>query len=106
MKTTKKLLGARIKELRRARRLSQAQLAEKIDIDPKHLSRIEVGRSYPSLDRLDKIANALDIEMKDLFEFEHLVADKELKKNIDKLIREANKDKLRLGLRILRAIIR
>jgi len=38
--STKKLLGARIKELRKIRKLSQDQLAEKIDIDPKHLSRI------------------------------------------------------------------
>lgn len=36
MKTTKQLLGARIKELRKARRLSQDQLSEKVDIDPKH----------------------------------------------------------------------
>ena len=104
--TTKELLGARIKELRKARRLSQAQLSEKINIEPKHLSRIEVGRSYPSLKTLEKIANALDVEMKDLFEFMHFVSDKELNDNINKLIREADKDKLRLGLKILRAIVR
>jgi transcriptional regulator with XRE-family HTH domain len=57
MKTTKELLGARIKELRKARGLSQEQLSEKINIDPKHLSRIiEVGKSYPSLDTAEKLA--------------------------------------------------
>jgi len=50
MKTTKELLGSRIKEIRKLRRLSQEELSEKINIDPKHLSRIEVGRGFPSLD--------------------------------------------------------
>lgn len=53
MKTTKALLGERIKELRKKRQLSQEQLAEKIQIDAKNLSRIEVGRGYPSLDTLE-----------------------------------------------------
>lgn len=44
MKTTaKKLLGARIKELRTGRGLSQEELAEMVGVDPKHLSRIETG---------------------------------------------------------------
>jgi len=106
METTKELLGARIKELRKARMLSQAQLSEKIDIDPKHLSRIEVGRGYPSLNTLEKIGKALDVEMKDFFEFMHFVSDKELNENINKLIKETDKDKLRLALKILRAVIR
>ena len=63
MKTTKELLGARIKELRKAKGLSQDELSEKINIDPKHLSRIEVGKSYPSLDTLEKTANARKIEI-------------------------------------------
>jgi ribosome-binding protein aMBF1 (putative translation factor) len=33
--------------------ISQDQLSQKVDIDPKHLDRIEVGRSYPSLDTLE-----------------------------------------------------
>ena len=52
MTTVKKLLGMRIKELRKVRGLSQEELAEMIGIDPKHLCRIEVGNSYPSLDTL------------------------------------------------------
>jgi len=56
MRTTKKLLGERIKELRKAKKLSQDKLSEQIGIDPKHLSRIEVGNSYSSLSTLEKIA--------------------------------------------------
>ena len=69
MEPTRKLLGARIKELRKLRALSQERLAEMIDIDPKHLSRIEVGRSFPSMDTLAAMAKSLQVEMKDFFEF-------------------------------------
>ncbi|BCB96118.1 hypothetical protein JZK55_10400 [Dissulfurispira thermophila] len=105
MKTTKELLGARIKELRKAKRLSQEQLSEKINIDPKHLSRIEVGKSYPSLDTLEKIAMALDVEIKELFEFIHHTTTKELNKNINKLLKKTDDEGLRLILKIVRAIV-
>ena len=74
MKNTKELLGARIKELRKAKKLSQEELAELIGIEPRHMSRIEVGKSYPSLDRLERIAKALDAELRDFFDFAHLEA--------------------------------
>ncbi len=107
MKTpTRKLLGSRIKELRNARRLSQDQLSEKVGIDAKHLSRIEVGGSYPSLDTLEKIVRALGVEIKDVFEFAHKDADRDVKENIRKLIAEADDSKLRLILKVLRAIVR
>ncbi|MFH1015013.1 MAG: helix-turn-helix transcriptional regulator, partial [Nitrospirota bacterium] len=103
---TKELLGARIKELRKAKGLSQEELSEKVGIDSKHLSRIEVGKSYPSLDTLERIANALNVEIKDLFEFMHLSRKRDLTDNISKLLKEADEDKLRLSLKIIRAIVR
>jgi len=106
MKTTKELLGARIKELRKAKGLSQEELSEKVGIDSKHLSRIEVGKSYPSLDTLERIANALNVEIKDLFEFMHLSRNRDLTDNISKLLKEADEDKLRLSLKIIRAVVR
>lgn len=106
MKTTKELLGARIKELRKARGLSQDQLSEKINIDPKHLSRIEVGKSYPSLDTLEKISKVLKVEIKDLFEFMHKARSKDVGKNINTLIKEADEDEQQIILKIIRAIVR
>jgi transcriptional regulator with XRE-family HTH domain len=106
MKTTKELLGARIKELRKARGLSQEQLSEKINIDPKHLSRIEVGKSYPSLDTAEKLAKALGVEIKDLFEFAHHTRSKELTENISRMVKGVDDNDLRLIFKIIRAIVR
>jgi len=103
---TKQLLGARIKELRKLRNFSQEELAEKVGIASKHLSRIEVGKSFPSLDTLEKLATALNLELKDFFEFSHLLNTREkLKENIVKLLNEADDEKLRLLMKIIKAIL-
>lgn len=106
MKSTKILLGARIKEIRKKREMSQEQLAEKIDVDPKHLSRIEVGRGYPSLDALENIASALNVEMKELFEFQHLDSADEVEKAVESLFKSANEQEKRVVLKLLRALVR
>lgn len=102
----KKLLGARIKELRKASHLSQERLSEMIGKDAKHISRIEVGGSYPSLDTLEKIAHALDSEMKDFFEFSHLADFKTINNDIVKMIRKADEEKRKLIARLIKAVIR
>lgn len=68
----KKDFGQRIKELRNKKRITQYQLAEMTGIDPKHMSHIETGRSFPKADLIEKFANALDIEYTQLFQTEHL----------------------------------
>lgn len=71
MNEIKKLIGKRIKELRKEHNLSQQELAELINIDQRNLSNIECGISFPSKSLL-QIAEAFDISLKDLFDFEHL----------------------------------
>jgi transcriptional regulator with XRE-family HTH domain len=107
MKTTKESLGGRIKEFRKLRKLSQEQLAEEVNIDPKHLSRIEVGRGFPSLDTLENLAKALNVELKDFFEFVHNTQNKKgLKETLNSLLRDADEERLKLLVRIVRAVAR
>jgi transcriptional regulator with XRE-family HTH domain len=107
MKSTKELLGARIKELRRSKGLSQVRLAEMVGIESKHLSRIEVGRSYPSLKTLESIARALKVEMKDLFDYVHQSSSsREITESITTLLSDADDEKLRLALKLLKAMVR
>ncbi len=73
----KKLLGRRIKEIRKAKGYTQEKLAEMIDIETCSLSAIEIGRHYPSMPTVVKIAEKLDVELKSLFEFGHIKTKKE-----------------------------
>jgi transcriptional regulator with XRE-family HTH domain len=104
MISTKILLGARIKELRKTKAMTQEQLAEKINVDPKHLSRIEVGRGYPSLDALENMAGVLNVEMKEFFEFQHLDSAEEVSSTLDALLKLKTDNEKRKLLKLLNAI--
>lgn len=106
MKTTREQLGARIKEIRRLRFLSQEQLAETVGLDSKFISKIEVGRSSPSLETMESIARALEVEIKDLFEFAHLQAGGVKAEEIEKLLEGADEEKKRTIMKIIRAVVR
>jgi len=104
--TTRKLLGSRIKELRKTNNLTQEQLAEKVDLATRYISLIEVGRSSPSLETMESIANALGVEIKDLFEFAHLQAGGVKIAEIEKLLAGADEEKRRTITKIIRAVVR
>ena len=92
MENNKKLLGKRIKELRKNANLTQEKLAELIGIETTSLSGIESGRHFPSMITLEKIALILNMELKALFDFKHLVSESYMKEkiisNIDKIKKE------------------
>jgi len=62
-------LGKRIRELRKVRKLSQARLAEIADLSDACIGTIELGHRAPRLPTIQKIASALKVEVKDLFDF-------------------------------------
>lgn len=59
-------IGLRIRKLRRQKFWTQEKLAEKAEIAPDYLCRIELGRKHPSLKTILLIANALEITADDL----------------------------------------
>lgn len=64
------LLAKRIKLLRKKANMTQEVLAEKVGIGLVHMSKIEIGIARPSIPVLYKIANILNVSVKDLFDFE------------------------------------
>ena len=62
----KKLIGARIKELRTEKGLTQETLAEMMGINPKYMSGIERGNENPTLNMFIKLSDALEIEIGDI----------------------------------------
>ncbi len=64
-----KKLGAKIIALRKEAGIKQKELSDLLDMDDGSLRRIESGRTNPTTTTLLKIADALNIQMKDLFDF-------------------------------------
>lgn len=65
----KKQLGQRIAELRRKNGLNQATLAEKADYSIEFISFVERGINSPSVEGCERIAKALKVNVRDLFDF-------------------------------------
>lgn len=58
--------GAMIRELREKRRLTQAELAAKLNVSDKAVSKWETGRGYPDISLLEPIAEAFGISVLEL----------------------------------------
>lgn len=78
----KKAFGEKIKRLRKQRNFTQEQLAEMIDIAPRNLSKIEVGVNFVTAETLEKLVNALNISVEELFANDYIKPSKELLSDI------------------------
>src|SRR5258708_8857738 len=65
MLDTAKPVGERLREWRQRRRLSQLDLALEAEISTKHLSFREAGRALPSRDMVLKLAEQLDVPLRE-----------------------------------------
>ncbi|CDE89629.1 TPA: XRE family transcriptional regulator [Candidatus Gastranaerophilales bacterium HUM_20] len=59
-------IGLKIKLERAKRKLSQEKLAELADLSKTHVGDIERGTTIPTIETLNRIANALDITLVEL----------------------------------------
>ena len=97
----KKLLGKRIKEIRRSKKYTQEQLAELVGIETGSLSAIESGRHYPSLPTLVKISEILNVEPKSLFDFKEHLSCQEKQKFILENIKNISEEKINFIYRLV-----
>ncbi len=84
--STKELLGAKIRYLRKSKKIAQEKLSEMADISPRQMVRIEMGQSFPTVENLEKIALALGVSIQTLFENDYYDSEQNLKlKLIEKI---------------------
>lgn len=105
MKSLKILLGEQIRNIRKACGLTQEQLAELLEIDQKQVSCIERGINTPSMDRLQKIAEVLDVSVRDLFDFGKTENIGFVAKGVDAALQELDEDKRKIAYQIFMAAI-
>ena len=105
MVNIKNLFGRKIKEYRKKKNLTQAQLAELVNVDDKHISCIESGKNFPSPDLIERLATYLDVEPKDLFEFYYLQDIEDLKSDIIKMLDKLNNNELALAHKYVRTFL-
>ena len=81
MTDLRKVLAFNMKNHRKRLGLSQAKLAELVNVSDNHIALIETGKRFPSLNMLVSLAQALEIDVLELFSVEpiKLSANKNIK---------------------------
>lgn len=85
----KKILGSNLKKYRKSLGYTQIQLADILNVEQKHISFIESGNSFPSAALLGKIAETLDIQVKDLFNAHIQLTTEQMKQDIIYILKTA-----------------
>lgn len=99
-------IAERIRLYRQQKGFSQAELAEKSQVNNKSLSRYELGSSIPPADALKNIADALGVSSDALLNDDTVsIKDKELLKKFE-VIQEMNEEDKALVTRFLDLTIR
>jgi len=95
MASLREIFAHNLKKKRRNYGISQEKLAEKVNVSTHHIAMIEIARNYPTLELVERIAHALEIEIYELFidplsppeEMERLY--QTVAKNIEKVVTDA-----------------
>lgn len=101
----KKLLGKRVRTLRKTRGWTQQKLGEKADISYKFLGEIERGQQNPSFEILVKIAQALDVDLPEFFRLDQETKNRnEMECRINEIIKSIKGDELRQIFTVLKML--
>jgi len=67
MTNLRQLLAFNLKQKRGKSGLTQAKLAEKADSSTQYIAMIELGKKFPSIEMMERLAEALEIDILDFF---------------------------------------
>ena len=74
--------------------MTQEQLAELVNVAPRHISFIETGRSFPSCELLERICNVLHTNAFELFQTKEDLSQTELLQKLNYISEKLNKKQL------------
>ncbi|HAN10068.1 MAG TPA: XRE family transcriptional regulator [Clostridiales bacterium] len=97
-------LGKNIQKYRLEKKVTQAQLAEAINVSTVFISHIETSSTKPSLETIVNIANELNVTVDELLKDSLLQSSKIKITNINNLLSSISDDKLELAEKIIKVI--
>lgn len=107
-KSTLKLIGAKIRQIRREKGITQEQLAEKANTTNSYIAGIERGTRNVTIGSLEKIADALEVSVFDFFEYRQFAQtqDQEYIYKINEMLLTKGASEQRKAYAILREVFR
>ncbi|MBQ3497704.1 MAG: helix-turn-helix transcriptional regulator [Clostridia bacterium] len=100
----KQSVGNFIAEQRKEKHMTQKQLAEKLNVTDKAVSKWETGKCYPDVETLERLSELFDITVNDVLSGkvldENNKAD-EADKNVIQLMKDAKKEKIQTAIKAI-----
>lgn len=103
MYINKELIGKKIKEYRKKNKLSQAELAEMVNLSDKHIGRIEAGKYLPNFLNFLKILEVLQIDFLE-FGLNSTETSNSTKKELLNIIYSSSDKEVNLYLKIIKTL--
>lgn len=107
-KSTLKLIGAKIRHIRKAKGITQEQLAEKANTTNSYIAGIERGSRNMTIGSLEKIADALGVNVFEFFEYGQFATpqEQEYVSKINELLLTRDPSDQRKAFAILKEVFR
>jgi transcriptional regulator with XRE-family HTH domain len=103
--TDAQLFGKRLKAARAAAGIKQGRLAKGLDVDPKHISRLEQGKVKPSFELICRASRVLRVSPALLMDLDAEQNASTLKEHIRRLLETAEGEQLQRAFRVLKALL-
>lgn len=104
MAINKEFIGKKIKEYRKKKNLSQAELAEITGLSDKHIGRIEAGKYFPNLLNFLNILDVIGLNLADLgLSRADKISSPELSELLD-IIYSSSEKEIKLYLKLVKAV--
>lgn len=102
-----KTIGKFIKEQRSLKELTQKQLAEKLDVTDKAISRWETGKGIPDVSLLIPLSNVLEVSVNEILLGEKIEEEKKIEKYEETIVNTlaTNKKQIRRLHKIIYALL-
>lgn len=85
-----KSFGKKLQKIRKSKRITQEQLAEKVALDTMTISRIENGKEYPKPENFARICEALHTSPRDFYDFNIHETKQDILKELTHIINNAS----------------
>ena len=98
-------LGAVIREHRKQKGLTQAQLADMVGLSTRHIGKLEDGTYMPKLCTYMNISKVLEFDIEEVQTL-NKYAPREGEAKILSLLKEMNTEELKLSYKVLKALVK
>jgi len=101
-----KIFGKRVRALRRAKDMTQEQVAERAGLSLQSVGEIERGRGNPTLVNIERLSEALNAELTELFDLGDVKMTKEqVLQELSTLLESASEEQVRALLTMVRVLV-